>query len=212
MKNREVAQLLLEVKAVEFNVEEPFTFVSGIRSPVYTDCRLLMSYPVERSRVVEIMQSVVEEEIGVDNVDVISGTASAGIPHAAWLSWALGKPMVFVRKKAKGHGLEKNIEGVVPAGLKVLLVEDLVSTGGSSIDAVNVLRDSGAVVKHCASIFTYGLPEAVKLFSEAGVELHALTDFETAVEAAVKINYLTEEEGARALEWKSDPRGWADKQ
>ncbi|MFH1403184.1 MAG: orotate phosphoribosyltransferase [Candidatus Altiarchaeota archaeon] len=211
MDKRDVAGVLLKINAVKFNVDEPFTYASGIRSPVYTDCRLLMSHPLERRQVVDALKSMIEDEIGVEQFDVVAGTASAGIPHAAWLSELFGKPMVYVRKKSKGHGLQKNIEGTVPEGRKVLLVEDLVSTGGSSMDAVRVLRDAGAVVEHVAAIFTYSLPRAEKLFHDNSIQLHPLTDFETALAEAVNSGYMAEEQSSRALGWKRDPEGWQDK-
>jgi len=205
---QEVAGILLGVGAVSFNVEKPYTFASGIISPVYTDLRLLMSYPAERRRVVELLSELVEKEVGQDKVDLVSGTASAGIPWASWLSERMGKPMVYVRKESKHYGKEKTVEGVIRGGDRVLVVEDLISTGGSSIRSIHNIRGCMGVVENCVSIFTYGLEESERSFRELFVKVSSLCDFKSAIDAAVRKKYLTRGQAEKAAEWNKNPREW----
>jgi len=205
----EVAGILLEANAVSFNVERPFTFASGIKSPVYTDLRLLVSHTPRRRRIVELLSQLVDKEVGLGNVDIVSGTASAGIPWAAWLSERLDRPMIYVRKESKHYGKERMIEGVISEGDRVLVVEDLISTGGSSIRSIHNIRGSMGVVSDCVAIFTYGLAEAEKNCVENNVKAHALCDFKTAVESALKRKYLTREQARKAVEWNKNPREWS---
>ena len=200
---KEVAGLLLDIKAVELRVEPPFKWVSGILAPIYTDCRLLMSYPQQRRRVIELLGELVPAE-----VNVIAGTASAGIAHAAWLAEKLDKPMVYVRKAKKDHGRENRIDGTFEAGAKVLVVEDLVSTGGSSIKTVDAIRAAGGDVSECVSIFTYGLAKAQQNFEAAKVKLNSLSNFETALALAAERGYVTGDEAEKALEWRANPEVW----
>jgi len=200
---KEVAGILLDIKAVELRVEPPFKWVSGILAPIYTDCRLLMSYPEQRRRVIELLSGLVPPE-----VDVVAGTASAGIAHAAWLAEKLDKPMVYVRKAKKDHGRENLIEGTFEAGAKVLVVEDLVSTGGSSINTVDAVRAAGGEVTDCVSIFNYGLAKAEDSFKKAEVNLNSLSNFEAALNLALERQYLSKQEADKALEWRANPEGW----
>jgi orotate phosphoribosyltransferase len=204
----EVAGILLDVNAISFNVARPYTFASGIKSPIYTDLRLLMSYPQQRERVVELLSELVEKRMGLDNIDIISGTASAGIPWAAWLSEKLKKPMIYVRKESKHYGKERLIEGVIEEGKRVLVVEDLISTGGSSIRSVHNIRGCMGIMKDCVAIFNYGLDESRKNFSEMNVKVSELCDFKTAVDVAVRMNCLTKEQAKKAAEWNRNPRKW----
>ena len=204
----EVAEILVKINAVSFNVEKPYTFASGIISPIYTDLRLLMSYPDHRRRVVELLLDVASKKVGLENIDVISGTASAGIPWASWLSERMNRPMIYVRKEGKHHGKERTVEGVVKDGNRVLVVEDLVSTGGSSINTVHNIRGSGGVVSDCVAIFTYGFEESQKNFADMNVLLHTLCDFPAAIEAAVKMKHLTKEQAGKARAWNRNPREW----
>ncbi len=203
MEAAEAARLLLEVGALSFNVDEPFTFASGIKSPVYVDCRLLISDVARRKEMVDALA----EDIKAADSDVVAATASAGIPWGSWVAAELDKPLVYVRKKGKGHGKGKRIEGVVNGSAAV--VEDLVSTGMSSLAAVEALRDAGAKVEDCFCIFAYGMESAVNAFKNAGVQVHTLSDFKTALEAAVGMEYLTSDQAGRALEWLNDPEGWS---
>ena len=204
MDARGVAELLLDAKALAFNVREPFTYASGIRSPVYVDCRLLISDVERRDIVVDSLADIVD---GLD-ADVVAATASAGIPWGAWVADRLGMPLVYVRQSQKNHGKGKCVEGSAPEGSKAVVVEDLVSTGGSSIHTVESLRGEGVGVEHCTAIFTYGLRESEDYFRAAEVALHSLSNLEAAIEAAVKRRYLTPEEATEAKDWAKDPNRW----
>ncbi|MBU0762743.1 MAG: orotate phosphoribosyltransferase [Candidatus Altiarchaeota archaeon] len=205
MDARETAAILLDANALKFNVEKPYVFASGIKSPVYMDCRILMSNVGKRRMIVESMVGVVSSL----DFDVVAGTASAGIPWASWLSESVSKPMVYVRKAEKEHGRGKKIEGTIPDGASTLLVEDLVSTGMSSLAAVQSLRNEGAKVSECVSIFQYGMPEAISAFKTSAVKLHSLSNFKVACEVALENKYLNKADASKALEWMSNPRGWS---
>jgi orotate phosphoribosyltransferase len=206
---RDIAKILLEIKAVTLNCQEPYRYVSGILSPIYTDNRLLMSFPEKRRQVIDALV----EKAGELNLDfeIVAGTASAGICHAAWMSDKLDKPMVYVRKASKEHGKQKLIEGKLESGQKVLLVEDLVSTGGSSLKALDALREAGAKVDEVLAIFSYGMEKARKGFEESNAKLINLTDVKTLVEVAAEMNYIKEEEKEKVLDWIADPAGWGQK-
>jgi orotate phosphoribosyltransferase len=204
MDAKEIAGLLLDAKALAFNVKEPYTFASGIKSPVYMDCRLLISDVKRRERIADEM----EERAAKVGFDLIAATASAGIPWGAWVADRLGVPMVYVRQAAKDHGKGKKIEGAAQKGDKALVIEDLVSTGGSSIATVESLRQEGLEVSDCVSIFKYGMAESEDAFKKAAVELYSLSNFTEAVEVALKRGYLTKDEAAEARSWLKDPKRW----
>lgn len=208
MSPHDVAKLLLEVKAVSLNLDEPFRYASGILSPIYCDNRIIISHPAQREQVVEAFISVVREH----NLefDVVAGTATAGIPHAAWIAERLGKPMIYVRGQQKGHGKKNKIEGEFEKGAKVIIVEDLVSTGGSAINAGLAVRDAGGVVTDCLAIFTYEMEKAMKRFKKAEIVLHTLTNFSTLVNVASLTGYIPEEEADKVLAWNMDPEGWGE--
>lgn len=209
MNKREVAEILLEIKAVALRPSKPFKYASGILSPIYTDNRLLMGYPEKRNRVIETMASLLRKK-GIE-FNVVAGTATAGIPHAAWLASLTGKPMVYVRSKEKEHGKENKIEGLVKEGWKAVVVEDLVSTGGSSINTVLALRSAGIAVNDIVAIFTYQMREAVEKFLAEKISLHALTDFSTMIDVAAEKKYISEKEKETVLEWNKDPKNWGKK-
>jgi orotate phosphoribosyltransferase len=205
MKSAEyIAGLLLDAEALKFSVEKPFKFASGISSPVYMDCRILISDVEKRRQITKALSSAIRDK----EYDVFAGTASAGIPWAAWISEASGLPMVYVRSSSKDHGRAKTIEGALNPGERLILVEDLVSTGMSSLRAVESLRQEKASVEDVISIFEYSMPEAKEAFNSAGVKLFSLSNFKAAVDVAVGREYLTETEAEKALEWILDPRGW----
>jgi orotate phosphoribosyltransferase len=209
MDAREVAKILLEIKAVTLNCEKPYRYVSGILSPIYTDNRLLMSYPDKRRAVIDALaEKAAEENL---EFEVVAGTASAGICHAAWLSDKLDKPMVYVRKASKEHGQQKLVEGKLENGQKVLLVEDLVSTGGSSLKALEALRNEGGKVDEVLAIFSYGMEKARKGFEEKEAKLINLTEVKTLVEVAVEMDYIKPAEKEKVLDWITDPAGWGKK-
>ncbi len=176
---REVARLLLDAGAVAIDVEHPFRYTSGILSPIYCDNRLLISFPEKRRRIVGWMAERLEAAIGRAGVDVIAGTATAGIPYAAWLSDRLDLPMVYVRAAAKEHGRGQRVEGRLQAGQRVVVVEDLVTTGGSSISTVEGVEEAGGKVVGCVAIFSYELPRAAEAFEARGIPLFPLTGLST---------------------------------
>ncbi|MGE8033848.1 orotate phosphoribosyltransferase [Lysinibacillus sp. NPDC093692] len=178
----EIAHAMLKVGAVELNPTELFTWASGIKSPIYCDTRLTISDPVIRKQLANGLASLIKENFGP--TEIVAGTATAGIPHAAWVSDILDLPMVYVRSKAKEHGRGNQIEGKYAAGQKVVVVEDIVSTGGSSITAVEALRTAGCEVLGVVCVYTYNLPRAEQAFEEAGIQYVSLTNFDYLIEAA----------------------------
>lgn len=209
MNEKEVAELLLEIKAVTLSPSKPYRFVSGILSPIYTDNRLLMGYPKKRMQIINAMAELIEEK-GIQ-FDVVAGTATAGIPHAAWLAEKTGKPMVYVRPSEKEHGKESKIEGLVKKEWKAIVVEDLISTGGSSVGTVKGLREAGLTVNDIVAIFTYEMEASREKFDSEKITLYSLTDFSTMIEAAADKKYISEEEKKTALEWNKDPKNWGKK-
>lgn len=206
MNKEEVAEILLDVGAVDLSPKNPFTFTSGIKSPIYCDNRLLMSHVDERRKIIDAFEELLKEE-GVA-FDVIAGTATAGIPHASWLSELENAPMIYVRDSKKEHGKKNKIEGVLKENQKVLVVEDLMSTGGSSAGAVEAVRSAGGIVNYCAAIFTYGLEKSKKKFDELDCNLITLTDFETLIRVAEKRGDITGEEKKELKKWQADPDNW----
>lgn len=206
MISHECAKILLSIKAVTLDAKKPYRYASGILSPIYCDNRLLMSYPQKRKKVVDFFLAKIED-IGLD-FDIIAGTATAGIPHAAWIADRLDKPMIYIRGRSKDHGKENRIEGKLKEGQKVLVIEDLVSTGGSSVSAVEAVMETGGSVVACLAIFTYGMEKAKKRFEEAGCPLYTLSDFSTLIEVAEKEGYLGPEEAKMVKEWNKAPAEW----
>ena len=204
---RELASALLEIGAVSFSPEKPYVWASGLRSPVYCDNRLTISHPGIRRLIRDGFVRIIEEQ-GLDP-DVIAGTATAGIPHAAWLADRLNLPMVYVRSSAKGHGRGRRTEGRFGEGDDLVLVEDLVSTGMSSLDAVDALEEEGGRVRAVLAIFTYGLPAAASAFSERNVPLFTLTQFRTLVDVAERAGTIGPDAVDRIRAWHRDPAGWS---
>lgn len=188
----QVAKALLSIKAVFLRPSDPFTWASGIKSPIYCDNRLTLSYPEIRKLIENGLAKIIRENY--PECEVLMGTSTAGIPHAAIVSEIMNLPMGYVRAENKSHGRNNKIEGVVPTGKKVVVVEDLISTGGSSIDVVNALREVGADVLGIASIFTYGLPKGIEKLKEANVKNVSLSNFEVLTKVALDEGYITEEE------------------
>lgn len=199
MGKKEIAEILLNVGAVELSPEDPFTWVSGIKSPIYCDNRLTMSDPVGRKQIAEGLAGLIRTYY--PETTLIAGTATAGIPHAAWVADILGLPMVYIRSKAKGHGRSRQIEGKVKPEDKAIIIEDLISTGGSSLNAVEALQSEGIKVSGVVSIFTYELESADKAFTEADVTYKSLTDFGALIEMAKESEAITQESMAGLLEW-----------
>lgn len=203
-----LARDLLRIGAVRFSPDEPFTWTSGLRSPIYCDNRLTIGYPDVRRRISQGFQRIIQMESVA--VDVIAGTATAGIPHAAWLADRLEKPLLYVRSKPKGHGTGSRIEGPVSRGKSAVLVEDLVSTGGSSVDAVEALREAGIRVELVVAIFSYGFPQSARAFADAGVRTVVLTNLEALLDRADEEGYLKEGDIEGIREWRSNPERWSE--
>src|SRR3989338_1701822 len=204
-----VAKLLLELKAVTLSPDRPYTYTSGSKGPIYCDNRLILSYPDKRKEIIRAFAAMAKEKF--NNFDIVAGKETAGIAHAALLAEEMGKPMIYVRSEAKDHGKQNQIEGKLEKGQKVLVIQDLINTGGSSVNAVNALKDAGAEVVACKAIFTYSMPKAEQLFTDADCPLHALSDFNTLVEQAVSTGYIDEMQKKTLLEWHADPKAWSEK-
>lgn len=202
-----IAEKLLSINAVALKPNEPFTWTSGLRSPIYCDNRLTLSYPEVRREIAKGLQSIILDKF--PSVDVIAGTATAGIPHAAWVSELLNLPMSYVRSSAKGHGKGNQIEGKVEKGQKVVVVEDLISTGGSVITAVQALREAGCEVLGVVSIFTYGLDKGKEAFAQEGIKSESLTDFTNLVEVAIEKGYISKDDQESLLSWSKAPSDWS---
>ena len=198
-----IAKDLLSIKAVFFRPDEPFTWASGIKSPVYCDNRLTLTAPAVRNDVENGLAEVIRTEY--PDVEVLMGTSTAGIAHAAIVGHLTGLPMGYVRSGAKDHGRQNQIEGKLEPGQKVVVVEDLISTGGSVLEVVNVLREAGAEVLGIASIFTYGMKKGLERLAEANVKNVSLTDFDTIAEAAAEEGYIKPEDIARLIAFRNNP-------
>ncbi len=199
-----IARILLDSKAVELSPSKPYTFTSGIQSPIYCDNRLLLSLPEQREHIVEAFVASIEKQ----NPDVIAGIATASIPWAALIAHKLKKPMIYIRDKAKGHGKQNQIEGILNKGDRVVVVEDLISTGKSSIAAVEAVREKGGEVVMVAAIFTYEMKKAAQAFTEAQCDVKTLSTFTQLIETAVDNNILTQDEATLVSEWNQNPEGW----
>ncbi len=198
-----IAKDLLKIKAVFFRPDEPFTWASGIKSPVYCDNRLTLTAPAVRTDVEEGLAQLVRTYY--PEAEVLMGTSTAGIAHAAIVGHLMGLPMGYVRSGAKDHGRQNQIEGKLEPGQKVVVVEDLISTGGSVIEVVNILREAGAEVLGIVSIFTYGMEKGLKRLSEAQVENHSLTNFDVIAEIAAQEDYIRSEDVARLIAFRNNP-------
>lgn len=203
-----VASILYDVGAVIFRPKQPFRYDSGILSPVYTDNRLIISHPKQREQIVDYL---IEEVKTIGIPDVVAGTATAGIPHAAFIAQKLKIPMVYVRAEPKSHGKGNQVEGAIKRGQKVIVVEDLISTAGSSVRVIEALRKLGAIVTDEIAIFTYHLKESEENLKAAKVKLHYLTDLESSAKTAVKKGFLKEDQVQTILDWAKDSRNWGKK-
>ncbi|MCA1293080.1 orotate phosphoribosyltransferase [Paenibacillus sp. alder61] len=200
---KEIAGRLLDIGAVALRPHQPFTWTSGIKSPIYCDNRLTMSYPDIRDLIAESFAAIVRESY--PETEVIAGTATAGIPHAAFVAQKLGLPMAYIRDKAKGHGKENQIEGLIRTGQKVIVIEDLISTGGSSIKAAQAVREAGADALGVLAIFSYQLDKAVQAFADAGIPLRTLSNYGALIDVAVERGEIQSEDLALLKSWREDP-------
>ena len=203
----QTSAFLLQVKAVKLNNDNPFTWASGRKSPIYCDNRVTLSYPEIRTYIRQRFVDAINEYFG--DVDVIAGVATGGIAQGALVAQELGKPFVYVRSEEKKHGLTNQIEGEIHSGQTVVVVEDLVSTGKSSLIAVHALRDKGCIVKGMVAIFTYGLDVAAKNFADANVELRTLTNYDALVKVACEQEYIMEKDLESLKTWRENPEQWS---
>ena len=200
------AELLLKIEAIKLNTEKPFTWSSGWKSPIYCDNRLSLSYPDVRAAIRDALVGVIKENF--HSVQGVAGVATAGIAQGALVADQLSLPFLYVRPKPKDHGMENLIEGKITKGQKLVVVEDLISTGGSSLKTVAALRDAGFQVLGMVSIFNYGFDIASKNFYEADVSLISLSDYSHLLTEALKKNYITEEQVTSLKAWRVDPANW----
>lgn len=198
--DKQIVNSLYNIKAIQIKPDRSFTWTSGIKSPIYCDNRMTMSYPEIRSKIADGFAEQLDA-LSVD-IDVIAGCATAGIPHAAWLADLVHLPMAYVRSKPKEHGKGNQIEGKIEAGQKVVVVEDLISTGGSALESVAAIQAAGAEVVAVFAIFTYGLKEAAVAFHQAKIPLHTLTSFDVLVDELKQADSVTEEEATSLLSWR----------
>lgn len=207
--SKTIALELLEINAVILRPNDPFTWSSGWNSPIYCDNRLTLRYPKIRKNIARKMVHFIEENY--PDIDVITGTATAGIPHAAWVAESMNKPMSYVRAKAKAYGLGNQIEGGIQKNESTIIIEDLISTGGSAISVVDALEFISANVEAVISIFTYGFDKAVQRFEEAEIPIFALTDYSTLIDVAVANGYVDEDALITLEQWRSNPETWPNK-
>ncbi len=199
----QVAEALLKIEAVALRPEQPFTWTSGIISPIYCDNRLTMSFPEIRNLIAEGFAALVRELH--PDAEVIAGTATAGIPHAAWVADKLNLPMIYIRDKAKGHGKQNQIEGILKPGAKTVVIEDLISTGGSSLKAALAVNEAGGHALGVLAIFTYQLEQAEAAFRERNMPLHTLSNYSALIETAVKLGRIREQDVELLQSWRKDP-------
>ena len=203
---KEIAKDLLKIKAVKLSPNKPFTWASGIKSPIYCDNRLTISYPEIRKQIAQGLAAQIKAEF--PDVEVIGGVATAGIPHAAWVADELGLPLIYVRSKPKDHGRGKQIEGVLPAHAKTVLIDDLLSTGGSVLKAVQAAQNEGADVIGVGAIFSYQLPAVSANFIHAGLSFTTLTNYSELLEAATEENYIAADQLETLEKWRKAPEKW----
>ena len=202
--------LLMDMEAVLFRPDDPFIFTSGRASPVYVDCRKVISYPQARGTLMDLAVEMIAKEVGRDAVDVVAGGETAGIPFAAWIAERLDRPMVYVRKQPKGFGRNARIEGTFEEGARVLLVEDLATDGGSKLSFVDAIRTAGGEVAHTFVLFHYGIfPKGIAALEAHGVALHALATWWDALAVAEERGYLTAEGLAAVRAFLEDPEAWS---
>jgi orotate phosphoribosyltransferase len=205
-----IAEFLLQIKAIKLQPHQPFTWASGLKSPIYCDNRVTLSYPKIRTFIRQQFVNTINEKYG--KPDVIAGVATGGIAQGALIAQDMGLPFVYVRSEAKKHGLTNMIEGLIEKGQSVVVIEDLISTGGSSLKAVEALKKAGAIVKGMVSIFSYNFKEADDNFKKAKCTYHCLCNYEELIKQAVNSNYVTESDLESLNQWRMNPAEWSNKQ
>lgn len=204
------ARILLEINAVNFRPDEPYTLTSGWKSPVYIDCRKIIFFPRARAKIMDLAVEKIGRHIGYESLDAVVGGETAGIPFAAWIADRLMTPMAYVRKKPKGFGRNAQIEGDVPENMRTLLVEDLTTDGASKVRFANALREAGAIIHHTFVVFFYGVfPGAHKTLADMNISLHALCTWWDVLEACAGGNYFSEKDSAEVRRFLEDPCKWS---
>ena len=204
-----VAEALIQVKAVKLQPENPFTWASGWKSPIYCDNRVTLSYPEVRTLIKTELAEAIRSSFEVP--DVIAGVATGAIAQGALVADLLGLPFVYIRPVAKDHGMGNQIEGELPEGSRVLVVEDLISTGGSSLKAVEAIRRAGSTVLGMVAVYTHGFPQAEEAFASADVRLHTLSNYDAVISQALATGYISADDEALLKEWRRDPSAWTGK-
>jgi orotate phosphoribosyltransferase len=202
----QIASSLLHIGAVALRPNEPFTWASGIKSPIYCDNRLTISYPEIREMIADGFAAIIKAQY--PDAEVIAGAATGGIPHAAWVAQKLNLPMIYVRDKPKGHGKENMIEGALKPGQKVVVIEDLISTGGSSLKVGLAVNEAGGQTLAVLAIFTYQFEKAAEVFAAAGIPVQTLTDYTILLAAAVQLGKIEDEDIALMQSWRADPQAF----
>ncbi|MFD1614918.1 orotate phosphoribosyltransferase [Gelatiniphilus marinus] len=203
---RKTAEVLLQVNAIKLSPKDPFTWASGWKSPIYCDNRIVLSFPPIRNYIREVMAKQIEQHYG--KPDAIAGVATGAIGIGILVAEYLGLPFIYVRPDAKGHGRKNQIEGFIESGQNVVVVEDLISTGQSSLNAVKALKDANINVKGMVAIFTYGFDVATENFKKENINLHTLSNYQSLLEQALETNYISEKELETLSEWNSNPSAW----
>ena len=212
--NQKLAEAGLKINAIKLNTKDPFLWASGYRMPIYNDNRMFLYFPKYRKLIAEAFKNVIEKE-NID-FDIIAGTSTAGIPHGALLAELLDVPFIYIRSKPKGHGLKNQIEGIDAesdlGGKKVIVIEDLISTGGSSAEAVQAVRNAKGAVEYCLSIFSYGLEKALNAFDklELPCKTQSLLTYDVLIKTAEVTGYVTKDQADSLTEWRKDPFAWGD--
>ena len=207
---RIIAQILVDIRAVHFNIENPFEFSSKTLSPVYVDCRKIIANPKQRKIILNMASLLIEYELAEKNIDIIAGGETAGIPYAAWLAQELNLPMIYVRKEPKRFGRLAQIEGDLPENKNVLLVEDLSFNGGSKVKFCNAIRNAGANVTDTLVVFDYGVEESQSILENSNIKLHSLTNWPTLLDVVKDNGYFNEEQVQITKDFLSNPTKWSD--
>ena len=204
-----IARVALEIGAIRINAQQPFTWASGYKMPIYNDNRLLLGNAQNRNLIAKGFQGLLKK-YSID-VEVIAGTATAGIPHATTLADLLQVSMVYVRSAAKSHGMGNKIEGILKKNQKVLVIEDLISTGGSAVNALTTVREAGGIVDHCFSIFSYGFPESLEKFKSVSCEIHSILNFHELLKVARSTQNISSNDIETLQSWQETPFKWENK-
>jgi len=208
---RETAKLLFDIQAISLRPKNPFRYTSGIFSPIYIDNRVIFSYPSTRIKIVTYLINLIINKVGLDDVELISGTASAAIPYTAFISQMLEVPMVYVRDTKKSHGKKNQVEGIVSKGQKVLIMEDHITTGGSTIGNAKAIRDTGGLVKYAIAVTSYNLEVASDNFKKASLTVFTLATLEEIIKEAIIRGQVKEKDKDMILSWSKNPASWGKK-